>query len=120
MYKDVMVLDSEYFRTIKARGVVLSEEQMDHYRIRGIYNAAAEVETVNDHYIQDFANSVHRPSYGEIAVVETSLKDTGVRNPLQIISVIVFVDIYSWHMFAMKHWKVYGNRGLGGFLPLVN
>lgn len=120
MENEIMVLDSEYFRTIKARGVVLTEEQMDHYRIRGIYNAAAEVEVVTAEYVQRFADSVHRPNLGEVAIVETSLKDTNVRNPLQIISVIVFVDIYSWHMFAMKHWDIYGEGGIGNFLPLAN
>ena len=107
------------FRTIKARGKVLTERQMRDYRIKGIYNATGEVEAMTDAYMQDFAIRCYRPEYGEIAVIETSLKDSGRGNPLQVVSVLVFADSASWHMYALKNPDTYLQKGHSLF-TLVN
>lgn len=111
----------EDFRTIEARGVVLSHREMVRYRIRGVYNAIGEAGYMTPEYIEDFANKVHRPFYGEVAIVETSLKDHGKGNPLVVLSVIVFADVWSWNMFAMANQGIYYQEGkYGDIFPLLN
>ena len=103
-----------------ARNKVLTDQEMFSYRIRGVFNAIGDVEVMTDSYIQNYARRVHRPDYGEVAVIETALRDNGKGNPGQVVSVIVFVDIWSWHMYAMKNLDIY-YRGEGHMLgPLVN
>ena len=104
-------------RTIKARDYVLSQRQIRAYRIRGVFNAIGEVSTMDDSYIKDFAMRCFRPEHGEVAAIETGIRNMqgGGRNPLKVVSVIVFVDMWSWNMFAMKHSDVYMKPGMGGF-----
>lgn len=96
-------------RTIKARDLVLSKDQMVRYRIRGIFNSIGEVEKMNDEYIRDYAMKVYRPEYGEIAVIESGIRQFsgGKNNPLKVVSIIVFTDVWSWNMFAMKNPEIY-------------
>ena len=120
MFKEEMDIS---LRTIRARGVVLSRDTMLKFRIRGIFNSVGETEVMTDEYIDDFASSVFRPEYGEIASVERSMKTIeGVTNPLVVVSVIVFADIWSWHMFALHEIDIYlaPGRSASGLETLVN
>lgn len=112
-------------RTVKTRDYVFTVEQMQSYRIKGVFNSIGEMESMTSEYIEKFALGVYRPQYGEVGVVETAIKEFsgGKKNPLKIVSVIVFADIWSWNMFAIKHQDIYmGNTmgGFGGLEPLLN
>jgi len=124
-YKESMTYGKEDFdrelRTIKARDVEFTKEQMRSFRIKGIFNAVGEIENMGDDYIRGFANSVFKPEFGEITVIETSIRtfSGGKNNPLKIVSVIVFEDIWSWNMFAMKNQDTYvQKKHMGGYQGL--
>lgn len=112
-------------RTIKARDYELTPDEMIRYRIRGIFNSVGEVEKMDDEYIKNYALSVYRPEYGEVAVIESGIRQFsgGKNNPLKVVSVIVFTDVWSWNMFAMKHPNIYMKNpktGYGGMEQLLN
>ena len=112
-------------RTIKARDYLLTQRQVRAFRIKGVFNAVGEGESMTDDYIKDFAMRCFRPDIGEVAVIETGVRTLtgGTGNPLKVVSVIVFADIWSWNMFAMKNGEIYLKPRMGGFgglEPLMN
>ena len=118
-YKDKL---EKELRTIKARDYVFTKEQMSSFRIRGVFNSIGEVDKMGDDYIDAFSSSVIRAEYGEIGVIEISIKsmpDIEVKNPLKVISVIVFADIWSWQLFALKNQNIYIHEG-HNLHPLLN
>lgn len=119
-------LDKE-LRTVRTRDYVFSKEQMRSFRIKGVFNSIGEIDKMGDSFIESFAESLYRKEIGEIAVVETAIKGFPVsrdvydekrrENPLKIVSVIVFADVWSWQMYGLKNMDVYGNESL---LSLLN
>lgn len=109
-------------RTIKARDYVFTPGEMSRFRIRGVFNSVGEIERMGDEYIQTFSRSVVRADQGEIGVIEVSIKsmpDIEIKNPLKVISVIVFVDIWSWQMYAMVNKDIYLHEN-HNLQPLMN
>ncbi len=109
-------------RTIKARDYVFTPGDMLRFRIRGVFNSVGEIEKMDDEYIQAFARSVVRADQGEIGVIEVSIKsmpDIEIKNPLKVISVVVFADIWSWQIFAMTHQDIYIHED-HNLQPLMN
>lgn len=119
-------LDRE-LRTIQTRDYVFSKEQIRSFRIKGIFNSIGEIDKMGEEFITKFAESLYRQEIGEIAVVETAIKSFPMpgdvygegkeMNPLKIVSIIVFTDVWSWQMYALKNLDIYGNESL---LSLLN
>lgn len=118
--KKTIVFSKKEFRTIMARDVILTRGEMEKYRIRGVYNAMGDLRVITGDYIRNFASSVFRADLGEVAIIETSLKHHELKTPVQVISVLVFADIYSWHMFALKNWGLYSSAGNDHLITLLN
>ena len=122
-------------RTIRARNYVLSVAEMRTYRIVGVFNSIGEVERMSNDYIKKFALGVHDGYRGEVAMIETSIqtfktnaeaveegeewkgKKKGKSNPLKVVSVIVFANVQSCQLFALKNFELYGPMGVW---PLQN
>jgi len=98
-------------RTIKARNVVYTEEQMRSYRLKGIYNIVGSVESLTDDYIHEFCNRKCNLEKGEIGILETSMVRYNGASPVMVVSALVFADIWSWHMYAMRFSDVYMQPG---------
>jgi len=119
-------------RMIRARNYVLSVAEMRTYRIVGVFNSIGEVERMSNDYIKKFALGVHDGYRGEVAMIETSLQvfkadvekgeewrgeEKGKSNPLKVVSVIVFANVQSCQLFALKNIELYGPMGVW---PLQN
>ena len=119
-------LDRE-LRTVRTRDYVFSKSQMRSFRIKGIFNSIGEIDKMGEAFIESFAKSLYREEIGEIAVVETAIKgfpapggsygEKRELNPLKVVSVIIFTDVWSWHMYGLKNLDIYGNESL---LSLLN
>lgn len=105
-------------RTIKAQNKVFSAEQMEKYRIRGIYNSFGYIEDMGDKFIMDFARRSHRPERGEIAIIESGIKEKDGMM-CKVVSVIVFEDIWSWQMFAIRFKGIY-LKSIEDLYPILN
>lgn len=106
-----MSLFEENFRTIRTRGIVLSNEQMENFRIRKIYNSVGDPEYLNDNEAEQMLrNFIER---GEFCLLE-AVND----GKLYKISLITFEDIWSRNVFALINWNYY--EGFPDFLTLYN
>ena len=111
-------------RTIRTRGVVLSEDEMRRYRIRCVHNSVGDVDVMTDSHIGSFVRKSYDPGRGEVAVVETKSYHHNIitgRVPLMVVSVIIFEDIFSWHMYALHNLDIYHRIGKrNSLLTLLN
>jgi len=101
-----MVTGREY-RTIMARGYMFSKREMHKYRIRAVYNAVGDIAVMGDAYVNDFARRCTRVENGEVGVIEMNMRGDGLT---KVVSVIVFGDLASWHMFALRNMDIYGGN----------
>lgn len=106
-----MDIFEEGYRTIGTRGIILTEEQMDNFRIKKIYNSFGDPNFMND----DFAREmwINFNTSGEYCLLEAL--NTG---KLYSISVLTFEDIWSRNVFAMFHFEFY--NGSPDLITLYN
>jgi hypothetical protein len=88
------------FRTIKTRGITLSEEQMENFRIRKIYNSVGDPEFLNDEQAEEMLDSFIKR--GEFCLLEAISEEK-----LYTISLITFEDLWSRNVFALMNWEYY-------------
>jgi len=106
-----MSLFEESLRTIKTRGIILSNEQMENFRIRKIYNSVGDPDCLND----DDANQM---LFNFIARGEFCLLEATNDGKLYKISLITFEDIWSRNVFALIHKDYY--YGFPDLITLYN
>ena len=92
--------------TIRSRGYVFSDEEMRSYRIKGIYNSMTDADYMDLEYMERFISRCFNPGLGEIAISESAINTSG-RNPVRILSVIVFSDIESMELFVLANKALY-------------
>jgi hypothetical protein len=80
------------FRTIKTRGITLSEEQ--------IYNSVGDPEFLNDEQAEEMLDSFIKR--GEFCLLEAISEEK-----LYTISLITFEDLWSRNVFALMNWEYY-------------
>lgn len=99
------------FRTIGTRGIVFTEEEMQRLRIKRIYNSVSAIDyaDAND-TIELLSEAVAR---GEYCLVEAT-GDTKLFKT----SLILFEDIWSRNVFAIRNWKYY--QGFPDLVTLYN
>ena len=95
------------FRTIRTRGITLTQEQMDKFRIKKVYNSVGDPEYLND-------NNAYQMLMSFITGGEFCLLETVNDGKLYKISLITFEDIWSRNVFALKNMDYYD-----GFIDLI-
>lgn len=90
----------EGFRTIKTRGITLTQEQMANFRIRRVFNSIGDSDYLNsDDAEQMLMNHIVS---GDFCLIEVAEEER-----LFIISLIIFEDIWSRNVFALKNMNYY-------------
>ncbi len=99
------------YRTIKTRGITLTKEQMEVFRIKRVFNSVGDPQYLNDYDADQILNN-HIES-GNFCLLEVARTER-----LYIISVIVFEDIWSRNVFALKNFEYY--EGFPDLITLYN
>jgi hypothetical protein len=97
-----------YFRTIGTRGITLSKDQMADFRIKNIFNSYGHIDYLNENNAELMLSNHKKNS--SICLIETATKGN-----LFIISLIIFEDIVSRNIFALKNIEYYD-----GFPDLIS
>ena len=96
--------DAMQFHKVRERKFTFDE--MDRYKIRGIFNMVGVLDHMSPDVIRGFCIGCVRPMTDEIAIIESSIKDTGKvgqkSNPLKIVSVMVFRDRFAYGLFVLR------------------
>lgn len=87
---------------IRTRDYTLSVEEMKTNRIIGSFNAAYCPDDVAPVFDLDFADSCTKYSHGEVNLIDTTVVEYEM-GLVKIVSVIVFVDIYSLQLFILRN-----------------
>ncbi len=77
-------------------------DEMARYKIRGIFNMVGGLDHMGPDTIRGFCIGCVRPMTEEIAIIESSIKDTGKGNPLKVVSVMVFRDRFAYGLFVLR------------------
>ena len=95
-----MSIFEESFRTIKTRGIILTQEQMENFRIKRVFNSIGDPDYLNgDHAEQMLMNHIVNGDFCLLELAEDK--------KLFIISLITFKDIWSRNVFALMNWEYY-------------
>lgn len=106
-----MSIFEESSRTIKTRGIILTQEQMDNFRIRRVFNSIGDPDYLNeDHAEQMLMNHIVNGDFCLLELAEDK--------KLFIISLITFEDIWSRNVFALKNMDYY--NGFPDLITLYN
>jgi hypothetical protein len=107
-----MNIFDEESRKIMTRGVILSNDQMENFRIKKIYNSIGDPEFLSmDDAEEMLMNFIKR---GEFCLMELASND----NNLAIISLITFFDLWSRNVFALMNFEYY--EGFPDLITLYN
>jgi hypothetical protein len=106
-----MNIFEESSRTICTRGVVLSKNQMENFRIRKIFNSFGDPEFLNDEHAEEMLDNFIKR--GEFCLLEATND-----GKLYKISLITFEDIWSRNVFALKNMDYY--NGFPDLITLYN
>lgn len=106
-----MNLSEESYRTICTRGVILSKDQMENFRIRKIFNSLGDSDFLNDVQAEEMLLNFNKR--GEFCLIEAT-NDGKVYK----ISLITFEDIWSRNMFALMNFEYY--EGFPDLILLYN
>lgn len=89
------------FRTVRTREIEYSPEEMEMMRLKAVYNAAGDFDYMNKEFMEVFLRDSIRP--GESGLMEICKKN----ERLVLMSILVFEDLWSRNIYALKHWKIY-------------
>ena len=106
-----MEIFEEAYRTIGTGGIILSQDQMENFRIRRIYNSFGDPEFMNDNFARKMLLNFN--SNDEYCLLEAI--NTG---KLYTISVLTFEDIWSRNVFALMDFELY--EGSPDMITLYN
>lgn len=99
------------YRTIKTRGITLTQEQMDSFRIKRVFNSVGDPEYLNSDDAEQMLNGhIESGNFCLLEAIHTAR--------LYIISIIVFEDIWSRNVFALKNFDYY--EGFPDLITLHN
>lgn len=88
------------FRTIGTRVIVLTPEEVNSYRIKRIYNSVTAADYADTSDSADLLSEA--VAQGEYCLVEASDDERIFKT-----SLILFEDIWSSNLFALKNWTYY-------------
>ena len=100
------IFDEEY-RKIYTRGVTLTEKQMEDFRIKQIFNSVGDFNVLNEEQAEILMKN-------HIAKGNFCLLEMAKANTLYIISIIIFEDIWSRNIYAIRNLDYYN-----GFPDLI-
>lgn len=99
------------FRTIGTRGVVLSKEEMENFRIKQIFNSIGHSDYLNDNDAEVMLKNFNQR--GEFCLLETAGDGS-----IYKISLLTFEDIWSRNVYALMNKKYY--KGFPDLITLNN
>jgi hypothetical protein len=102
-----MNIFEEEFRKICTRGITLTKQQMETFRIKQIFNSFGDPDFLNAEQAEDLLKN-------HIANGDFCLLEVASSNTLYIISLITFEDIWSRNVYAIKNMDYYN-----GFPDLI-
>lgn len=106
-----MNIFDEGFRTIGTRGIVLSKEQMDNFRIKKIFNSIGHSDFLNDGDAELILKNFNKR--GEFCLLEVA-GDGKVYK----ICLLTFEDIWSRNVYALMNKEYY--EGFPDLITLNN
>jgi hypothetical protein len=95
-----MNIFEEDFRTIGTRGIVLSKEQMENFRIKKILNSVGDSDFLTDEDAELMSRNFNER--GEFCLIEATLEKNVYK-----ISLLTFEDIWSRNVFALINKEYY-------------
>lgn len=98
-------------RTIRTRGITFTAEQMEMFRIKRVFNSVGDPEYLNYEDANQMLNN--QIESGNFCLLEAAQTER-----LYIISIIVFEDIWSRNVFALKNFDYY--EGFPDLISLYN
>ncbi|HDJ32763.1 MAG TPA: hypothetical protein ENF21_01510 [Bacteroidetes bacterium] len=91
----------DYFRTVRTRNITYSLSEMEAMRLKAVYNSVGEECLMTVDYLRVFFSEC--VGEGECGLLE--LRKEGVSQV--VASILVFEDVWSRNMYALRHWEVY-------------
>jgi hypothetical protein len=92
--------------TIRSRGYEFTDEEMRSFRILGVFNSLADVDYMDEAYVDRFAAGCYDAEKGEVCITESAIH-SGKNGLIRILSVIVFADVQSMELFVLANKKLY-------------
>jgi hypothetical protein len=89
---------------IRARGYRLSAGEMRINGIIGVYNAVGE--GLSDSFVEKFVSGRYNEKSGQTVIIERNIIDSG-SVIVDVVSVIVFRNLYCMQIFALRHSGIY-------------
>lgn len=93
-------------RFVRSRNYEFTEDQMRKYRIVGVFNSIADVDYMNEDYMDRFIVGCYDSNRGENAISESGIYN-GVCGIVRILSVIVFSDVESMELYILSNPGLY-------------
>ena len=90
----------ESFRTINTRGITLTNDQMENFRIKKIYNSIGDLAYLNDADAEQMLDNLNER--GEFCLLEATND-----GKIYKISLLTFEDVWSRNIFALVHFEYY-------------
>lgn len=95
-----MDLFEQSFRTISTRGISLSDNQIETFRIKKVYNSFGDPDYLTDSDAENMLREME--GLGEFCLLESAHD-----GKLNIYSIITFEDIFSRNVFALMNQEYY-------------
>ena len=93
------------FRHLRTRNILYSDREMKLMRLKAVYNSTGDEEMLDLDYLQLFFEECVRDNDWGLMEIQEGPGGTLVA------SVLVFADIWSRNLYAMRHWEVYDDTG---------
>ncbi len=93
---------SDSMRFHKVRNIRYGQERLDWLGVRGIFNMVGILDYMGPDVVRGFCTGCLDPMTSEVAIIESSLKDSGKGNPLKVVSVMVFRDRFAYGLFMLR------------------
>ncbi|MGC9472522.1 MAG: hypothetical protein ACP5D1_13400 [Bacteroidales bacterium] len=90
-----------YFRTVRTRNITYTLREMEAMRLKAVYNSEGEEHLMSVNYLRIFFSECE--GEGEWGLLE--LRKAGGNRV--VASILVFEDIWSRNLYALRHWEVY-------------
>jgi len=101
----------EEFRKIYTRGITLTKQQMNDFRIKQIFNSLGNPDFLNEEQAEVLLKN--HIANGDFCLLEVAATDK-----LYIISLLIFEDIWSRNVYALKNMDYY--NGFPDLITLYN
>ena len=110
-------------RTVMTRDYEMDKDFMSRHRLNYVQNAAFSNDTSGNQQVGIFINDCYHAGVknGEVCIIDRCTKVAGEHGQEIILcSAMFFGDIYSWHVFAIRHYGWFWDVDKSGLATLLN